>query len=62
MVCLLRRWDSIELYCPSHFALPPGFWGLWGKAISKGGFEYLQVLLGRSLFIYGVGLGDDPTV
>jgi len=62
VVCVLGRWGCIELYNFSLFALPPGFWGLWGKAISKGGFECLQVLLRRSLFIYGVGLGDDPTI
>ena len=60
MVCLLGRWDSIEIYCSSLVALPPGFWGLWGKAISKGVFKCLQVLLRRSFFIYGLGWGMIP--
>jgi len=60
--CLLGRWNSIELYCPSHFALSSVFWGLWGRAISKGEFKYLQVLLKKSQHIRGAEMGDEPNV
>jgi len=31
-------------------------------AIAKGGFGYFQVVLGRFLFIYEVGVGADPNL
>jgi len=64
VVYLLGRCNicSIELCCPSTHTRPPGFWGLWGMAIAKKGFGYLQVLIGRSLFMYEVGVGADPNV
>jgi len=64
VVCLLGRWNtlSVQLGCPSHLPLPPGLRVLWGKAIVKGGFEYLQVLSGGPPFIHGAGVGAGPNV